>query len=1031
MRRRTLWLAGLMGLAAARAPDAAADRLAPSDDVSTRPGRGNLDQNGGLLGLLVKSGGSMSWVEITLGASGVAQATLNLHNFWVQNAVSYNVRVLGHPFDFTETALTDATRPATAGWTQLVDSFHVDATPRWYALDITAFYNAHRGETVTFNLLDAGGSSGDGPIFEDREGTGTGNSALGPFIEITIGGGVPPEIAEVAPDPEPVTAGLLYARQLVLLAGTAPVTWSVLQGPAGLEVDASGRVHGWSPALTDAGQTFTLEVEAANDYGADQESWSVLVEAPPVVEPGGGWVAQFFASDEALVEIPAFDGLLPEVVAIVPRLDFAPADGLFYPLSGRLEDDFAARFECEIALPGGLTTFYLTSDDGARLLVDGAVLIEHGGLHEFIEATGSTELTEGAHCLAVEYFDHLGPAGLRLEYAPPGGARQVIPASVTKPRPCGPAAIRVPQWRPFEIALPAALPAANPFTDVWLTAHVTAPDGSVRAVDGFYDGNGSGGQAGNLWKLRLAPDAVGPWNWSTGSNDPALEGQAGAFECVASGDPGPIVADGRAFRHAGGGHVYLLGNFLDRAAPALEEFSHTLLSEAITDANRHALIERHRVFHRANKMNVYLANRGDYGGIATTPWLGTSAANDKTRFELARWRMYDETVARLAAAGMLAELWFFADDSGFGDLPDADRQRLVRYGMARLSPFAHTLFVLALEWQEGWSAGEVRSHAGFLQEHNPWARLASVHGTTGNFAFPDDAWAAFMATQSGNDITPSGNNAHTIANRDLAPKPLFVEEFGILDAHPDTRLRGNLWAAFCGGAAGSGTGSDLPRLRAFVEGRAVPFWQMAPANELASRGFLLAAAGQEYAAYLPAGGDVTLQLAAGVYQAAWFSPRTADPGPELTPVGLIEGGGSRIFTPPTGEDWVLHVALDTDGDGLLDRDETSIHGTRPDVPDTDGDGIADGAEVAAGTDPTDGGSLLRIVSFSRDAGDTLRLEWSSAAGRTYAIWGSSAPGGPFAVLAEGISATPPVNQHSIPAEASGAAFYQVVCSARE
>ncbi len=141
----------------------------------------------------------------------------------------------------------------------------------------------------------------------------------------------------------------------------------------------------------------------------------------------------------------------------------------------------------------------------------------------------------------------------------------------------------------------------------------------------------------------------------------------------------------RFFRQAAGGPVFLLGKFLDAAAPSPLQFSHTLLSERLSDADRQAMLDRH-VALGLNKMNVYLANRGDYGGaLPTTPWLGTAEASDKRRFDLRRWRTYEEWIGRLRDAGLVAQLWFFADDSDFGALPEADRRRLLRYGMARLS----------------------------------------------------------------------------------------------------------------------------------------------------------------------------------------------------------------------------------------------------------------------------------------------------------------------------------------------------------
>jgi uncharacterized protein YkwD len=47
------------------------------------------------------------------------------------------------------------------------------------------------------------------------------------------------------------------------------------------------------------------------------------------------------------------------------------------------------------------------------------------------------------------------------------------------------------------------------------------------------------------------------------------------------------------------------------------------------------------------------------------------------------------------------------------------------------------------------------------------------------------------------------------------------------------------------------------------------------------------------------------------------------------------------------------AGTDSDGDGLLDDDETNFYGTDPNAFDTDGDGVGDGQEVFNGTDPLD------------------------------------------------------------------------------
>ncbi len=90
--------------------------------------------------------------------------------------------------------------------------------------------------------------------------------------------GVPPIIAEVTPDPDTASVGTGYTKQLTLTQGTLPVTWSVVQGPSGTTVNSSGFVSGWTPTQSDAGSTFTFEIQAQNAYNPpDTETWQVKV----------------------------------------------------------------------------------------------------------------------------------------------------------------------------------------------------------------------------------------------------------------------------------------------------------------------------------------------------------------------------------------------------------------------------------------------------------------------------------------------------------------------------------------------------------------------------------------------------------------------------------------------------------------------------------------------------------------------------------------------------------------------------------
>ena len=457
----------------------------------------------------------------------------------------------------------------------------------------------------------------------------------------------------------------------------------------------------------------------------------------------------------------------------------------------------------------------------------------------------------------------------------------------------------------------AASGVPNPFTDVSVSATVTAPDSRVFEVDGFFDGDGSGGGDGDVFKVRVFVDQPGQWSYRTHSvTDSALDGHSGQFcgHGVLTGrfGAGPVMlnpAHSRSFMYETGQPVYLTGKFLDVAAPDPIKFSHTMFSEDLSDSDRQQMLNR-QVAMSLNKINVYLANRGDYGAVSTTPWIGDANNNDKTRFDLGRWHMYETWVRQIRDAGLVAQLWFFADDSNFGSLPDADKQRLLRYGMARLSGYVNTMFTLCLEWQEGWSSASVNTHGSYIQGHNPWKRLVSVHGVTGNFDFPTEAWADYMDIQSGNDANYSTVHAMALHNRGLASKPLINEEFGLGDENQELRQR--VWASFTAGGAGSGTGAFLKQFVSFTS--QVPFEQMEPADDLviSHNAYCLAEAGAHYVVYLYDGGSVNLDLtaASGNLTVIWYDPRAGT----QTSGNSVAGGAVRSFTAPGSGDWALFVS---------------------------------------------------------------------------------------------------------------------------
>ena len=72
--------------------------------------------------------------------------------------------------------------------------------------------------------------------------------------------------------------------------------------------------------------------------------------------------------------------------------------------------------------------FFLESDDGSQLQIDGQMVVDNDGDHNLLEKNGHAYLQQGWHQLSLMYFNSGGNAGLNLTYGPVGGTVQAISA---------------------------------------------------------------------------------------------------------------------------------------------------------------------------------------------------------------------------------------------------------------------------------------------------------------------------------------------------------------------------------------------------------------------------------------------------------------------------------------------------------------------------------------------------------------------------------------------------------------------------
>jgi hypothetical protein len=77
----------------------------------------------------------------------------------------------------------------------------------------------------------------------------------------------------------------------------------------------------------------------------------------------------------------------------------------------------------------GVYGFYLTSDDGSRLVVDGKQVVDNDGVHGARERSGYVALAAGLHPIELLFFQGRGGVGLELAYDGPGLTKRDVGAA--------------------------------------------------------------------------------------------------------------------------------------------------------------------------------------------------------------------------------------------------------------------------------------------------------------------------------------------------------------------------------------------------------------------------------------------------------------------------------------------------------------------------------------------------------------------------------------------------------------------------
>jgi hypothetical protein len=133
--------------------------------------------------------------------------------------------------------------------------------------------------------------------------------------------------------------------------------------------------------------------------------------APSVPVPPDRWRGEYFANRELRGE--------PQLVRDDGIADIFFDWGLNSPerACGLGVDDFSVRWTRTLTFAPGSYRFSVTADDGVRLLIDDKPLLNEWHDQALVTRVVDVELTGGAHRVALEYFEHLGSAAIKLNWS--------------------------------------------------------------------------------------------------------------------------------------------------------------------------------------------------------------------------------------------------------------------------------------------------------------------------------------------------------------------------------------------------------------------------------------------------------------------------------------------------------------------------------------------------------------------------------------------------------------------------------------
>jgi hypothetical protein len=486
--------------------------------------------------------------------------------------------------------------------------------------------------------------------------------------------------------------------------------------------------------------------------------------------------------------------------------------------------------------------------------------------------------------------------------------------------------------------------AHDPFEDATLIGTLATEDGGHHwDVDGFCDADN-----GSVFRIRFMAPQAGRYKYSVTYRQGGFQQTStGTFQAIDAHRRGTIGVDPKYPWHfiweGTGEHYFFNGTT-----------AFWLMGWRDERTIQYSVERLHRL--QVNRIRVAVAGRSNtfYGEpvmigpswtLFLTPWPAEKTDDfshpgfDYSRFNVSYWQKYERMLKFARDRDMIISLVLDMSDGKIHPAAGSDDEhRFIRYAVARFGAFSNITWDLGDDLDSYRDEKWTHETGMLLQGWDPYKHLETSHPT--KIAHQDRAssWFGFTSYQEWS----RDQHRLMLESRKLQEEagriiPQTNEEYGYEDHYPlwalpgsdsadtlrrtaweiamaggyqtagETARRGtNIWPDMGGGWM-NGRGDDTMTM--FLGyGHMVDFftsfewWKTNPHDEFVNNGnYCLADPGKTYAVYLPRGGDVTIQLKSGHYDAYWFNAFSG----EKIDLPPVEGQSWTSPVAPDHNDWVL------------------------------------------------------------------------------------------------------------------------------